>query len=111
MTTRARRGPNENVQGQNALNQITGTPACHGQGDLWSRTEAAYQDARTRLDRVHAAGPAVDLCLRCAVITSCHAWARQDGYTGLAAARIWSEGADHPIETPRARDTNVAVAS
>lgn len=70
----------------------SGTAACRGRGTWWSERELEHAAATSPSAAVAAAAPAMELCVRCPMLTACAKLADLDQYTGLAAGAAMFAG-------------------
>ncbi len=68
--------------------------ACKGKAQLWNAVEERLRLSKARQPwRIEdMARPAYQLCAVCPVLDACADWARAEGYTGIAAGRVWDGG-------------------
>lgn len=87
------RGISRRVLARDAAAKITHQAACTGLAAWWSQLESATNwngGSREPIDQAVAA--IAPLCATCPALTQCAAWARAEGYTGLAAGTLYIDG-------------------
>lgn len=99
------KGISRTVLARDLAAQLHYAAQCAGRKEFWTEHEQAWFAAPTRREAEQAAEPALAICAGCPVIDLCEAWAATDKYTGLAAGKMWRNGASRspaPKEFPLA---------